>query len=254
MSLSRQTSETSSESEPSDSLPSESEKKIDTVSSILREEADKYMLELIKGDSANTASVFGYREAQVLSPTYEFDDMIYRLYFENVSYSYTTCLTSDHANYELDVTCHFPDLYGAIQYVKDDFIFMYENASDWINAVVGEDRELEDQLLNELSYTILFEAINRIQDGSYREETLITGYFLFHDNGDGNWVCEKTPDFVTILGDADHMLDFTLIDPLQEYSMIEDVGAIFVATGTISQDALDAALIRKIGEIAEMQG
>ncbi len=212
-------------SDPSDTLDSETseEKGIDTDLKVLAEE---YMQVLCEGDPSSAALKFDMGYSDILPPTYPCDKEVFHTLFANMSYSYGTLVTVDHADYDLTVDCILPDIRGCVAEVLDDDTFMLDVCTPWILAMCDQyDSPEVSQAYADMKNTVLLEALRRINEGEFTDTLMFSSRFTFHDNGEGKWLCKKTPDFVLICGRDNYMKKLALISMMTEYSLVETHGA-----------------------------
>ena len=212
--------------------------------------ADQYMDVLRRGDAVEVAEHFRLTTRDILSPVFECYEEVFRVLFTDVDYSYGALFTTDYTDYSLEVTCKIPDIKSCVSLVLEDTEFMDEVTKEWVIAI-ATDYSSQDATnkYNDMVNNILEEALRRIKEGEFDGKELVTGSFQFHDNGNENWICSRTPEFVKICTKDNYMWKLIYIDPTGEYKLIECVGGALVTEGTIKQKDLDNCLELKMKEI-----
>ncbi|MBP5491689.1 MAG: hypothetical protein J6Y08_02475 [Clostridiales bacterium] len=223
--------------------PSES-----TIKDELVDQADRYMRILLDGDVEETCNMFGYRRDEILFLMYDNNALIYNLIFSRATYFYGSAITDDHQDYSLDVTINLPDLKSCVAEVLADYDYMYTISKDWVNALNthGDDQTAHDNMIQ----AALEEAMRRISEGEYSGNVMYTDYFTFHKNPDG-WLCTKTPDFVTLMGNEMYMRSLTYIDATSEFYLLDGCVSRMVLAEEISVEDATRILEERLAQMQE---
>lgn len=238
-------------SDPSEIEGSETSKE-DSTDSDLKALAENYMQVLKQGDPGQVCTTFGLSYGDLLPATYPCDSDLFKTLFTNMSYGYSSLVTFNNSDYYLDVDCTLPDIRGCVDEVIEDEVFMVEACKPWILAMSEQYDSDEVKLAYAaMKNDILVEALRRINEGEYTGSLGFSSNFLFHDNGDGKWLCKKTPEFVQICGKDNYMKKVALISMTTEYTIIEEYGATLAIFDTITVAKYKELLELKKKEIIE---
>ena len=235
--------------------PSSTEETEDTsLSGLFQKMADDYIEVLRSGEVKPAADKFGYRRSEILTPTYACDEQVFSTVFKEISYSYGSMITSDNSNYDLNISVKIPDVRACVDTVLEDKEFMSEVAKEWVKLLC-EDYSSEEAAegYQKFKNDVILEALRRISDEEFTETVEVVGTFRFHDNGEGNWLVTKTPEFVRYCALDHFMFRIGYIDDISLYYMIQNSGKALIEEGTISQEQLDNVLLTKKNEILSNQ-
>ena len=235
--------------------PSSTEETEDTsLKGQFQKMADEYMDVLRSGDVKATSEIFGYLRNEILPAKYDCDEQVFSTVFKDVSYFYGPLITADHSNYDLEVTMKIPDIRSCEDLILEDEAFLNEAAKEWVQLLCDDysSEEAQTAFLKFINDFIL-EAGRRISEGEYTETLLVSGTFRFHDNGEGNWLITKTPEFVRYCTQDYFMNRISYIDDITLYYIIQNSGKALVEEGTITQEQLDNVLLTKKNEILSNQ-
>lgn len=255
-------SDSVSDTDPSDSIYSESVPDTDisseseengSVDQSLRDSADQYMAVLQTGDLSSVMDYFRISFREITEPMYECYEQVFRTLFKDVSYDYGSVLTSDYNDFDLSVTCKVPDIDACVDTVLSDEAFMNDVSADWVKAIVAEYNSMDALIAYEaMRNNILLEALRRIEEGEFTDVLVVSGSFRFHDNsGENNWLCTRTPDFVRMCANDYYMPKLVYIDPQSRLNLIIRVGSSLAEKGDMDRKALDTFLEEHSAEILD---
>lgn len=214
--------------------------------------SEEYMKVLQTGDPTSVMEKFRISSGDFLAPIFACYVEIFTTLFTNMDYNFGALSSKGYTECDLDVTCRIPNVKACVDLVLADEDFMLEVSREWVLAQVnGYNSQTAIDAYANMVNNILLEALRRINEGEFTEKTIYSGYFSFHDNGDGDWVCVATPDFVKVCNKDDYMWKLIYLDPVAEYSLVSSTGAVLVSEGTVNQKDLDECLSKKQKEIVE---
>lgn len=247
---SRTSSDSAFSEETSDPSDQESSETSEEEGTDLKALAEDYMQVLKQGDPTQVCSTFNLSLSEVLPATYPCDKELFKTLFTNMSYSYGSLVTLDHVNYDIAVDCTLPDVRGCVEEIQKDQLFMVDACKPWIFAMCEQyDSEEVAVAYAAMKNDILVEALRRINEGEYTQTLMFSSCFTFHDNGDGEWLCKKIPDFVTVCGTDNYMRRVAMISMMTEYTIIEENGATLAILNMITVEKYKELLELKENEI-----
>lgn len=228
---------TSIETRTSESMTSDQH----TSTDLLKQYADEYMSVLISGDMETTCAKFSLSKKEMLPPTYSNDEEIYHLLYANMTYSLGYTVRRSQQEYELSVTCYFPDLQECVKAVRQDETFMYEWSEPWVIAFVNSDHTQLSTSYDAMNEAVLKEAMRRIEAGEYTQRAMLTSSFEFHQNFD-DWNCTKYPDFINFMSQDMYMERLGTMQTSEALDLIENFGPKFVQDGKIQDSDYQTAV------------
>lgn len=212
--------------------------------------AEEYMTVLSSGDLSAVMQQFNISFRDIMYPLYESYELVFRVLFYNLSYSYGSILTTDHCDYDLNVSCSVPDIDACVETVLADEAFMNDVAQEWVKSAVADYDSTETLTAYEtMRNSILIEALRRIVEEEFTDKIPMAGFFRFHDNGGHAWLCTRTPDFVKMCAQDNYMPKLVYITPVAKLDLIKRVGELLTEDKTIKKKALEEFLETRTSDI-----
>ena len=212
-----------------------------TIKSELSSEADYFMQILQAGNIEETSRAFRLNQDEMLPETYTIDSEIYKLLYTHLTYNYGVLMNQDYTDYMLDVTMSLPDLISCVSEVRGDVEFMNQAAENWILALDSGNAEDVMVYYRMMQEDIILEAIRRIEEGEYTQTKLYTDFFTFHDN-QGSWLVTHFPAFADICARDRFLKRLGMIDPIEEFQILENSSQKLVDEGKLTAQKRDALI------------